>query len=355
MGNNTNTENDIWNDQTDGYTNQNANGVSDFDEYLNSFAEEDSLQPEVIPADGPEIDEFDDWNSVTGLNTWQLRDSPMGNSGAYDAVLNNKSVGSSSSDVPKTPFKRRTKKTLPAEKDTFKENVFTVIIAIFIAMIVRTVWVEPFTIPSGSMLPTLQIGDYVFVSKPSYGYSRYSLPFGMPLIKERINYTEPEVGDVAVFKLPSNPSINYIKRIIGLPGDSIQVVSGRLIINGKKVEREEIGSDVVMVSDGKLRAVTEYTETLPNGKKHSIFEISDREAFDNTKVFQVPYGYFFVMGDNRDNSLDSRSDNVGYVPVENLVGKARYIFFSKKPEFSWLKFWEWAPNVRLDRIGSEVE
>lgn len=295
--------------------------------------------------------DVDDWDSVTGNNGWR----PQVNSSVNDSYGNIPTNSQSQHTNNSTPFKKRQRKSLPAEKDTFKENVITITIAIIIAMIVRTFWVEPFTIPSGSMLPTLQIGDYIFVSKPSYGYSRYSLPFGLPLINERIQYTEPEIGDIAVFKLPSDTSVNYIKRIVGLPGDTVQVFNGRLILNGKMLERKEVGKDFVTVADGKYRSVTEYIETLPNGKQHSIFEMSDSEPFDNTKIFQVPYGFVFAMGDNRDNSLDSRTDEVSFIPIENLVGKARYIFFSKTPEFSWLKFWQWLSEIRFERIGSEVE
>ena len=296
-------------------------------------------------------DEDDDWERITGTNWRQNRNS----SSASSNTTKNDSEYSDRNAEKASPFKKKKKVPLPAEKDTFKENAITVIAAIIVALIVRTLWVEPFSIPSGSMLPTLQIGDYVFVSKSSYGYSRYSLPFGIPVIDGRIRYEQPEVGDVAVFKLPTDTSVNYIKRIIGLPGDTIQVFNGRLVINGEQVERKEVGSDFIIVEDGKYRSVIEYIETLPNGKQHSIFEISDNERFDNTRIFTVPYGSFFVMGDNRDNSLDSRSDEVGFIPVENLVGKARYIFFSKTPEFSWLKFWSWFSDIRKERIGNEIE
>jgi len=282
--------------------------------------------------------DIDDWDSVTQAQ----RSQPSGNMNAAAPAV-------------KTPFKKRKRASLPAERDTFKENVITITIAIVIAMIVRTLWVEPFTIPSGSMLPSLQIGDYVFVDKQSYGYSRYSLPFGIPVIKGRIRYHEPELGDVVVFKLPSDTSINYIKRIMGLPGDTVQTFNGRLFINGKMLNREEVGRDFIAVEGGKFLPVVEYKETLPNGVEHSIFEVSDNEKFDNTQPIHVPAGFILAMGDNRDNSLDSRSDEVGLIPIQNLVGKARYVFFSKTPEFSWFKIWKWLENIRTDRIGMEVE
>ena len=304
----------------------------------------------------PNDSEVDDWDSVVGDTNWQSTPDPMtiaANAAAKGGSVNIPTPGTPA--TKSTPFKKKKKVPLPAERDTFKENVITVTIAVVIAMIIRTLWIEPFTIPSGSMLPTLQIGDYIFVSKSSYGYSRYSLPFGLPLIKERIRYHEPEVGDVVVFKLPADTNVNYIKRIVGLPGDVVQMFNGRLVINGKTLDRKEVNKDFINLPDGSYRQVTEYIETLPNGKQHSIFETSDNEEFDKTKVMQVPFGYVFVMGDNRDNSQDSRSEEVGFIPIKNLVGKAERIFFSKTSEFSWFKFWQWPANTRTDRIGSEIE
>lgn len=236
------------------------------------------------------------------------------------------------------------------KKNAFVENLKTVFLAILIALIIRSFWLEPFRIPSGSMYPTLKVGDYLFVTKYSYGYSRYSLPAGIPLISGRIWYTQPERGDVVVFKFPQNTHTDFIKRIIGLPGDKVQVIKGRLYINGEMVEREKNGRYIV----DEYVAIPEfyhlYEETLPNGIKHQIIEITDKERIvDNTEEFEVPQDSFFVMGDNRDRSDDSRI-SVGFVPKENLVGKAKFIFFSHNDKGSILKPWTWPKAIRWKRF-----
>jgi signal peptidase I len=178
------------------------------------------------------------------------------------------------------------------------------------------------------MVPTLLVGDYLFVSKYSYGYSKHSLPWSLPLFEGRIFETKPERGDVAVFKLPSDGKTDYVKRIIGLPGDRIQMKDGILNINGKPVERRFV-DDYVYASNGRTWRLKRYIETLPNGREHMILEESDSAMNDNTQVYTVPAGHYFAMGDNRDNSQDSRvMSAVGYVPAENLVGRAEIIFFS---------------------------
>ncbi len=237
----------------------------------------------------------------------------------------------------------------------FKETTTTVFYAILIAVVIRTVAYEPFNIPSSSMVPTLLIGDYLFVSKYSYGYSRHSLPFSLPLIPGRIMVTEPERGDVAVFKLPTDNSTDYIKRIIGLPGDDIQVRGGVLHINGKPVERERVGDYVDYSHPGNVRRVVRYIETLPNGKDHYILEADGDQGFaDNTPVFHVPEGHYFAMGDNRDNSQDSRFQNkVGFIPLENMVGRAEFLFFSIDGP-AW-KFWTWPTAVRFGRMFEGIE
>ncbi|NIZ02182.1 signal peptidase I [Thalassospira lucentensis] len=212
--------------------------------------------------------------------------------------------------------------------DTLK----TVFWAVLIALLVRTFAYEPFNIPSGSMIPTLLVGDYLFVSKFSYGYSKHSLPFSLPLIPGRILETEPERGDVVVFKLPSDTSQDYIKRVIGLPGDTVQVKNGRLYINNKMAERERIEDYILTDGTGRSAAVAQYLETLPNGRVHRILELfGDQGPSDNTEAFTVPEGHFFMMGDNRDNSADSRAfpARFRFVPVENLVGRAEFLFYSK--------------------------
>ena len=237
------------------------------------------------------------------------------------------------------------------------ETAKTVVYAVLIALFIRTVAFEPFNIPSGSMIPTLLVGDYLFVSKYSYGYSRYSLPLGLPLLSGRIFAHPPERGDVAVFKLPSDGKTDYIKRIIGLPGDRIQVKQGRLYINDKLVERQRIEDYIERTESGQIGHVPQYIETLPNGRKHPILEqLGDAGPLDNTDVYVVPAGHYFAMGDNRDNSLDSRvanrpgSGGVGYVPAENLVGRAEILFFSTDGTARLWEFWNWIGAMRFNRF-----
>jgi len=239
--------------------------------------------------------------------------------------------------------------------NAFAENLKTVFLAIFIALLIRSFFLEPFRIPSGSMYPTLLVGDYLFVSKYTYGYSRYSFPAGLPLFKGRVWYSEPQRGDVAVFRFPKNPSTDFIKRIIGLPGDKIQVKNGRLYINDTLVEREEKKRYVVDEYVDMPEFYHQYAETLPNGRKHRIIEISDNERIvDNTEEFVVPEDAFFVMGDNRDRSDDSRI-SVGFVPKENLVGKARFIFFSHNDKGEIYKPWTWYRAVRWSRFFKGID
>lgn len=233
------------------------------------------------------------------------------------------------------------------------ETLRTVLYAVLIAIVLRTFAYEPFSIPSGSMLPTLMVGDYLFVSKFSYGYSRHSFPMSLAPIEGRIFASEPERGDVAVFKLPTDNRTDYIKRIIGLPGDKIQVREGLLHINGEPVEREKLGEGMVRSSGFPVR-ITEYEETLPNGVEHLIWERGNDEVFDNTPVFTVPEGHFFAMGDNRDSSQDSRSKNVGFIPKENLVGRAEFIFFSNNGSARFWEIWNWPSAVRFDRLFQPI-
>ena len=233
----------------------------------------------------------------------------------------------------------------------FGETIRTVVYAVLIAVVIRTFAYEPFNIPSGSMKPTLLIGDYLFVSKFSYGYSRFSLPFSPDIFSGRILGGEPQRGDVAVFKKPTDNQTDYIKRIVGLPGDTIQVVGGILQINGTPVTREEVGP----YTDDDGRVYTRYIETLPNGVKHPILETSDHEFLDNTAPYLVPPGHYFAMGDNRDNSQDSRvMSDVGFVPAENLIGRAEFLFFSTDGTAGWLEPWKWFGAIRYDRLFQAV-
>jgi signal peptidase I len=237
----------------------------------------------------------------------------------------------------------------------FFESVKTVVYALLIALVIRTVAFEPFNIPSGSMLPTLEIGDYLFVSKFSYGYSQHSLPLSLPLIPGRILFSEPERGDVAVFKLPSDNKTDYIKRIVGLPSDKIQVKYGRLKINGKTVDRRKIKDYLMLGEFGQSGKVTRYIETLPNGKTYEILEMSDQGPLDNTGVYIVPDNHYFAMGDNRDNSQDSRvQTQVGFIPKKNLVGRAEILFFSKNDNARWWEIWKWPSAIRADRFFQKI-
>ena len=236
-----------------------------------------------------------------------------------------------------------------------KDTIKTVVYAVLIALVVRTVAYEPFNIPSGSMIPTLLVGDYLFVSKYSYGYSRYSLPLGLPLIPGRVMFTEPERGDVAVFKLPSDNKTDYIKRIIGLPGDRIRVRRGILHINGRPVERRRIADFVETNEYGRVQPITRYEETLPGGRKHEILEMTDNGPLDNTDLYIVPEGHYFAMGDNRDNSQDSRvRTEVGFIPKQNLVGRAEVLFYSTNGAARWWQFWKWPVAMRFTRFFQGV-
>ncbi|MGL4812049.1 MAG: signal peptidase I [Beijerinckiaceae bacterium] len=237
------------------------------------------------------------------------------------------------------------------------ETISVIVQALLIALVIRTVLFQPFNIPSGSLIPTLLVGDYVFVSKYTYGYSKHSMPFSPPLFNGRIWGSEPKRGDIAVFKLPQDNETDYIKRVIGLPGDRIQVIDGLLHINGQPVKKERVKDFATSDSFGRAAMAPQYKETLPEGVSYNVIEREgDRGYWDNTRVYTVPAGHYFMMGDNRDNSTDSRDQqSVGFVPYENFVGRGELIFFSVEEGASAWRFWEWPQTVRWRRLFTTVK
>lgn len=253
-----------------------------------------------------------------------------------------------------------TKTERKVKESGWGETLKVIFQALLIALVVRTLLFQPFNIPSGSMIPTLLIGDYLFVSKYTYGYSDHSLPFSPHLFSGRIFASPPKRGDVVVFKLPRDGQTDYIKRVIGLPGDHIQMREGRLYINGEIVPREPIAKAHTEDFYGRETDVPTYREILPGGVSHTIIEIQGDSGYnDNTPEYIVPVDHYFMMGDNRDNSTDSRvppdQGGVGYVPFENLVGRAELIFFSLDPRAPTWAFWEWPWTLRFDRMFKTVK
>ena len=263
--------------------------------------------------------------------------------------------------------------TEPAAKPEKKEESFTVFLIklVLIVVIFRSFIFSPFNIPSESMLPRLQNGDYLLASKWSYGVSRYSLPFDLPLIPGRLFASQPERGDVVIFKAPPLNDTDYIKRVIGLPGDQVQMIGGVLHLNGKPVKKERIEDFTIPVSantrcflpnfaarnaDGReVCQYPQYRETLPNGVSYTVLDMGQTQQ-DDTPPFVVPEGQMFLMGDNRDNSLDSRfpavaNEGIGIVPQANLVGKASVMMFSTDGSSSWFNPISWLTAARWNRIG----
>ncbi len=231
-------------------------------------------------------------------------------------------------------------------------------LALGLVLIVRTVAAEPYTVPTPSMVPTLMVGDKLIASKYAYGYSRYSSPIGlMPDFKGRVLDHAPERGDVIVFRLPRDTTETYVKRVVGLPGDRVQMRDGRLYINDVLVPREEAGEFKTELS-GHPFTLKRYIEMLPGGHAHDVLEISDHEALDSTQEFEVPAGHFFMMGDNRDDSLDSRvseiAGGVGMVPEENLIGRVDRVLYSRDPELAWWDPTNWATLVSRIRLFNSV-
>lgn len=238
-------------------------------------------------------------------------------------------------------------------KNSKFETAKSLIIAILLAFSFRSFLFEPFYIPSGSMKSTLLIGDYVFVSKYSYGYSRYSFPFGFDIFEGRKFDKKPERGDVVVFKLPTNPNINYIKRLVGLPGDKIQIKNNILYINNKALPRTRVKNFLDSDKKGNSTEIPQYVETMPNNVSYHVLEQDSDGPLDNTEIYTVPNRHYFFMGDNRDNSQDSRVlDAVGFVPEENLLGPARMIFFSSSAKL--FEIWNWISGLRTDRFFKKI-
>jgi len=242
------------------------------------------------------------------------------------------------------------------KKSEWGETIRVLIYALVLAFLVRAFFIQPFNIPSGSMKSTLLIGDYLFVSKLSYGYSNHSFPFSPPLFNGRVLADQPERGDVAVFKLPTDNSTDYIKRVIGLPGDKIQIKNGVIWLNDKPIPRKPIKDFREEQPDGSVLVIKRYVETLPSGVKFTVLDSNENGYLDNTPVYKVPQGHYFMMGDNRDNSNDSRViSQVGYVPFENLVGKAKFLFFSVDSSSSIFEVWKWPTAIRWSRLFSGIK
>tara|TARA_B110000914_G_scaffold143348_1_gene125474 strand:- start:385 stop:1125 length:741 start_codon:yes stop_codon:yes gene_type:complete len=235
--------------------------------------------------------------------------------------------------------------------DSIVENIKTIFYALVIAVFIRSLFFQPFYIPSSSMEPTLLIGDRIFVSKYTYGYSKHSFPFSPPLFKKRIFEKSPDYGDLVVFKTPADNRTDYIKRLIGMPGDTIQFINGSLLLNNKTIPRTKIDSKYKIRCGPSLPEVNAYKETLPNGKQYTAV-YKKKGTMLNTDLYKVPPNYFFFLGDNRDCSKDSRYlSSVGYVSNENLVGNAKIIFFSNDTiSGSILKFWNWDKSLRIERF-----
>ena len=236
------------------------------------------------------------------------------------------------------------------KNDSFR----TILWAIFIALIIRSFILEPFNIPSGSMKPTLLIGDFLFVKKWSYGYSKHSLPFSPPIINNRIFKKSPQRGDVVVFKTPSDNKTDYIKRIIGITGDKIQMKNGVVYLNNEPLSKIQISNFIDEDKFGNVKEIEQFQETIDK-KTFNTIDLVKNGIVDNTGIFIVPKSHFFVLGDNRDNSQDSRFINAtGFIPEENLVGKAWFIFFSLKNSY-FFEIWKWHKSIRYDKLFSLIK
>ncbi len=235
------------------------------------------------------------------------------------------------------------------------DNLKTLFYALIIAIIIRSLLIQPFYIPSSSMEPTLLVGDRLFVTKYSYGYSKHSFPFSPPIFKNRIFENKPNKGDIVVFKTPSDNRTDYIKRLIGVPGDIIQFIDGNLYINNNQVVRTLVNNNVYLYYGSQKINVSTYEETLANNKSYIVSYRND-VSYQNSDKYIVPDNYYFFLGDNRDCSKDSRFlSEVGYVHKNNLVGKAQFLFFSSDSrKGSIFEIWKWPKIIRYDRFFKKL-
>jgi len=241
------------------------------------------------------------------------------------------------------------------DKNFFSENIKTLFYALIIAVVIRSLFIQPFYIPSSSMEPTLLVGDRLFVTKYSYGYSKHSFPFSPPILDKRIMFTSPKRGDVIVFKTPADNRTDYIKRLIGLPGDKIQFINANLYLNSNEILKSKIKNKTKIYCGNKTIDVYRFEEKLPDGKRFHTVYLKDY-TYQNSDEFTVPKDHYFFLGDNRDCSKDSRFlSSVGYVHKDNLVGKAQFIFFSSDKNIgSIFAFWKWHKTIRLNRSFSKI-
>ena len=241
------------------------------------------------------------------------------------------------------------------DKNFFSENIKTLFYALIIAVVIRSLFIQPFYIPSSSMEPTLLVGDRLFVTKYSYGYSKHSFPFSPPILDKRIMFTSPKRGDVIVFKTPADNRTDYIKRLIGLPGDKIQFINANLYLNSNEIFKSKIKNKTKIYCGNKTIDVYRFEEKLPDGKRFHTVYLKDY-TYQNSDEFTVPKDHYFFLGDNRDCSKDSRFlSSVGYVHKDNLVGKAQFIFFSSDKNIgSVFAFWKWHKTIRLNRSFSKI-
>jgi signal peptidase I len=241
------------------------------------------------------------------------------------------------------------------DKKFIIENLKTILYALVIAVVIRSLFLQPFYIPSSSMEPTLLVGDRLFVTKYTYGYSKHSFPFSPPIFVGRLLSKSPKTGDVVVFKTPSDNRTDYIKRLIGLPGDQIQFIDGDLYLNNNQILKSLISKSDIIYCGKQTINVNKFEEKLPNGKKHNTVYLKNY-SFQNSNTFVVPEKHYFFLGDNRDCSKDSRYlSSVGYVHEDNLVGKAQFIFFSSDFRIgSIFSFWKWHKTMRINRFFKKI-